>query len=99
MRPKIKISNLAANPSDVFEVRVNLLCLAEWERETGRRLADGLAFGYTEIIWWAWFMTRLAGKTATATPAAFVAENPEADLEIIEYGTGNPTVGAPTDAN
>lgn len=99
MRVKIKITGLTADPTQTTEVRTNLLCVTEWERETNRRLADGLPFGSTELAYWAWFMLRLAGKTSAASVGEFIRENPDADLELIDETPKNPTDAALTDGN
>lgn len=99
MRVKIKVTGLTQYPSETFEVRTNLLCVTEWERETNRRVGDGLPFGSTEIAFFAWFMLRLDKKTHAPTAREFVAENPDADLELVDETPKNPTGAAPTDAN
>lgn len=97
---KIKL-RITTKPGETpIEVTTNLLCVTEWERTENRKLSDGRGVGAGDMACWAFNMLKQSGRAIKQTDwRAWVADNPDMEIEGVDHTDPNPTVAAPTAAN
>ena len=97
MRLQLTITPDLDGPSHV--VYTNLLCIAEWEEKLNRKVSDGRGIGLADLAFWAHFLLKLGGKATEPDYKTWIANHPDADIQVLDQTNPNPTDGAPTDAN
>jgi hypothetical protein len=91
---------ITPKPGDTpLKVHTNLLCIAEWEREMGRKVSDGRGIGVMDMAYWAHFLLKLGGLTNAANYKEWLTANPDLQIDVEDQTDPNPTAAAPTDDN